>query len=329
MKRLVTITILTIFTCLLVAIPVTAQEIDGSDPRDTDLVYLEIRADLDETEITGRGAPTQVYIHDVFTGYSLPVWSDPSNLNEELYYSICVPDRWNESTDIVVEVTTVLSDAGEKGNTYQIDLAWDKVTPNAEVVPAGFHSVSAIRYNVSDLQYFCYRDYFVIDYDAPADDPIIHDDDLNFRLRLGQVGGQYTDLDGELIILHVGVLFPRGDLLGDPEDGVFEIIDEWMEENMTELVITLESGVIALQALWIFIPLIFLSVLAWWWSNSVIFMITGGVAIMTGLYAPDVISPVSSTSPFDITVTLSLIAYGLCCWGLAFACMFWSKERKQ
>jgi len=218
LNRIIRIALLTAMAILFIAIPAVAQEIDGSDPRDPALVYLEIRGDLDETEIVGRGVPTQVYIEDVFTGYSLPVWADPTNVNEELYYSVCVPGRWDESHDIVIEVISCLSNAGEKGNTYQIDIAWDKVTPEVEVVPAGFHSMSAIRYNVSNLQYYTYRDFFVVDYDAPAIDPIISDDHLAFRLRLGQVGGQYQDLDGELIILHVGILFPRGDLLGDPGD---------------------------------------------------------------------------------------------------------------
>ena len=44
---------------LLVVTPVKAT-VEGEDPRDPDLVYFEIRAALDETEIVGRGAPTQV-----------------------------------------------------------------------------------------------------------------------------------------------------------------------------------------------------------------------------------------------------------------------------
>lgn len=203
---------------------VEATEVDGSDPRDTDLVYLEIRADLDETNIIGHGVPTQVHIEDVFSGYSLPVWSDPANLNEELYFSVCVPDRYDEEHDIVIEIISALSDAGEFGNAYQLDIAWEKATPNIEVVPAGFHSVSAQRYILSNLQYYCYKDYFVVDYDANAIDPIINDDEFNFRLRLGQVGGQYTDLDGELIILHVGILFSRGDLLGEEDNMAVGII---------------------------------------------------------------------------------------------------------
>jgi len=166
-KRLLALAVLGVLVGLLVFTPAGAMEIDGSDPRDPDLVYLEIRPALDETEIIGRGVPTQVYI-GIFTGFSLPVWSDPANVNEELYLNICVPDRWDGEHDIVIAVVSALSNANEFGNTYQLDIAWEKVTPEVEVVPVSFHSVSAQRYNLSNLQYYCYRDWFVVDYDAPA-----------------------------------------------------------------------------------------------------------------------------------------------------------------
>lgn len=191
--------------------------VDGEDPRDPNLVYFEFQPEIDHTEIVERGAPTQVYI-GIFTGFSLPIWSDPTNLNEELYFNLCVPERWDGEHDLVVEVISALSNAGEAGNTYQLDLAWEKATPEVEVVPVTFHSESAQRLTVSNLQYYCYRDFFVVDFDTPVVDPIIPEDDLALRLRLGQVGGQYSDLDGELIILHVGVLFSRGDMLGEEDD---------------------------------------------------------------------------------------------------------------
>jgi len=324
MKRIVIISILAILLgVMLFSSPVMAT-IDGADPRDSDLVYLEIRGDLDETEIVGQGAPTQAYI-GIFTGYSLPIWSDPVNLHEELYFSVYVPHRYDEEHDIVIEVVTVLSNAGEKGNTYQLDLAWEKVTPNDEVVPVSFHSDSAQRYNLSDLQYYCYRDYFVVDYDAPASDPIVQDDELNMRLRLGQVGGQYTDLDGELIILHFGILFPRGDLLGDPEGGIITIVDEWLEEQMEE--IGIQFGVFndILEG-WsayflIVVGLMFiigLSFLAFWRFNALLFMLLAGASLMFGFYWYD-----AFTTNLGLTLGLMMVAYALVCLALAFRCIFW------
>jgi len=308
---------------------------EGEDPRDPDLVYLEIRPDLDETSIVGHGVPTPVQFlaGGIFWGYSLPVWSDPAHVNEELYLQVCVPDRWDGEHDIVVEVISALSDAGEKGNTYQIDMNWEKVTPNEEVVPAGFHSVSAQRYNLSDAQYYCYRDWFVIDYDAPAIDPIIIEDELALRIRLGQVGGQYTDLDGELIIIHVGVLFPRGDLLGHPGDVLTtdNITDFITEEDMEELAIEfgLFNGILTGWAVYFLIgfSLLFLlgmSWLAFWKPNDVLFMILAGVSIVFGFYWYDTFS-----TNLGLAMGLMLFAYALFCVGMALRVLFWRSRNEE
>ena len=323
MRRLLILPILIVLLGILTPVVVMAQEIDGSDPRDPNLVYLEIRPALDETEIVGRGAPTQVYI-GVFTGYSMPVWSDPVNVNEELYFNICVPDRWDEEHDIVIGVVSALSNANEFGNVYQLDFAWEKVTPNVEVVPVSFHSVSAQRYNLSNLQYYCYRDWFVVDFDAPAIDPIIHDDQLALRLRLGQVGGQYTDLDGELIILHVEVLFPRGDFLGDPPDMGDYITEEEMEEIGIQFGVfnsLFEGGVLYFLGLLLILGF---SALAFWRENALLFMLTAGLSIIIGLNWHD-----EFTTNMGLTISIMLYAYSLVCLGLAFRCIFWRDRLRE
>lgn len=218
MKRVLLVLFIATLPLLAVVVPANAMEIDGSDPRDPDLVYLEIRPALDEVDVAGYGVPTPVQIAaggGIFKGFSLPVWNAGGNVNEELFYRIRIPDRWDGEHDPVVEAVVALAGANEAGNTYQLDLSWEKVTPNDEAVPAAFHGESAQRYTLSNTQYYCYRDFFVIDYDAPLVDPLLAEDILSIRLRLGSVGGQYSDLDDELIILHLGVLFPRGDMLGE------------------------------------------------------------------------------------------------------------------
>jgi len=322
LKKIITALILVVFVGLLVATPVMAT-VDGTDPRDADLVYLEIRGDLDETEIVGRGAPTHVYI-GIFTGYSMPIWSDPTNLNEELYFSVCVPDRYDEEHDIVIEVFTALAGAGEQGNTYQLDLAWEKVTPNVEAVPVTFHSDSAQRYTLSNTQYYCYRDFFVVDYDAP-DDPIKHDDELNFRLRVGSIDGgeQYPDLADELIILHFGVLFPRGDLLGDPPDMSDYITEEDMEEVGIQFGVfnTILEGWSAFFSL--FFGLLFilgLSTLAFWLRTfqALLFMIVAGAALILGFFWYD-----AFTTSLGLALGLMMLLYAMVCVGLGFWCIFW------
>lgn len=75
-----------------------------------------------------------------------------------------------------------------------------------------------------------------------------------------------------------------------------------------------------------FLPLVLLSVLAFWKENAVLFIATSGLAIMTGLYAPDIISGDYLTTNLGISVGLMFIAYSFLCSGWAFRLMFWEDK---
>lgn len=294
--------------------------VEGEDPRDGTLVYMEKRGDLDETTISRNGVPTELEI-GVFTGYILPIWSEPVNQDEELYLSVCVPDRYDNEHDIVIEVLVALSDANELGHAYQLDLAWEKVTPGEEAVPATSNSDTIQRYVLSNTQYYLYRDYFVIDYDIEPTDTIASEDELDFRIRRSAIGGQYTDLDGDLIILHVGVLFPRGDLLGSPD----EILTE---ADMEEIGIQFGvfNGIMLDWSTYISLglslaALVILSWLAYWRWSAVIFMLTAGVSITIGFQWYD-----TFTSWTGISISLMFIVYAILCVAFAFRCIFWRNK---
>lgn len=71
------------------------------------------------------------------------------------------------------------------------------------------------------------------------------------------------------------------------------------------------------------IPLLIVSILAFWKEHAAMFMIVCGVAVMTGLYCPDMIG----TYPeLGISIGLSIIAFGLLCAGWSFRLMFWSEK---
>ena len=196
-------------------------------------VYLEFRPDLDETRIRGNaGIPTGVRIGEpgegLFTGYSLPIWGDD---DEELYFIHCVPDRWDGESHIIIHIVTALANANEAGNSYQLQVEWEHVTPDVEEVPITLNTTTFIRTVESNTQFECYKDYFLVLYNADVGDDILVDDELAIRLRRIAAGGQLQELDGELIILHWGILFARGDLLGDPVGGVGDIIDDLIEDE--------------------------------------------------------------------------------------------------
>ena len=215
-----------------------------------DKIYLEFRPDLDETRIRGNaGIPTGVRIGEpgegLFTGYSLPIWNDD---DEELYFLHCVPDRWDGESHIIIHIVTALANAGEAGNSYQLQVEWEHVTPNVEEVPITLHTTTFTRTTESNTQFECYMDYFLVLYNADVGDDIEVDDEIAFRLRRIAAGGQLKELDGELIILHWGILYARGDFLGDPIGWIIEIINDLIDDGTLiggAFVILLALGLIA------------------------------------------------------------------------------------
>jgi len=75
------------------------------------------------------------------------------------------------------------------------------------------------------------------------------------------------------------------------------------------------------QGLVQFIPLIVMSVFAFWRSNAVLFLITAGIAIMTGLKAPDLLTG-DTASPLSMSIGLALIAYAFVCVAFAYLRLF-------
>ena len=72
------------------------------------------------------------------------------------------------------------------------------------------------------------------------------------------------------------------------------------------------------------LAVVFFSVLAFWKENALVFMLAGGVSMMTGLYWYDVY-----TNSIGLSVSLVLIAYSLVCFGFALRCIFWKKYRNE
>lgn len=68
---------------------------------------------------------------------------------------------------------------------------------------------------------------------------------------------------------------------------------------------------LGIEAIAQFIPIIIVSIAALWKENAVLFMIVAGTAIMTGLYAPDILNGSTVTTSFGISAGLAFIAYGL------------------
>jgi hypothetical protein len=171
--------------------------------------YFEIRPILNQAKIAGAGKPTRVTI-GVFDGYSLPIYA----ADEELFFSICIPQRWCGEHDIIIHLDVALSQA-ENNKKFNLELCHEHFTPNADVIPATCNSLTVeTDTGAAAAQYQTYQIEYTIDYDRLPADPIIADDILTLRIR--RLDASTDEITGEIIVLHAGVNFVR-DKVGTPE----------------------------------------------------------------------------------------------------------------
>ncbi len=92
----------------------------------TFLKKLTIRPNLDQTTALAGGTPTEV-TRGLNRGYSLPIWSSPAGVNEELSFRMRVPLRWDGITDPQVGLAVSLSAAEDVGDHFKFSLEWQTV----------------------------------------------------------------------------------------------------------------------------------------------------------------------------------------------------------
>ncbi|MCK4664642.1 MAG: hypothetical protein KAT68_17365 [Bacteroidales bacterium] len=182
---------------------------------DSGATTIEIRPTLNTTIISGQSnVPTAVTV-GICPGYSLPIWNSD---NEELYFDIAVPQRWDGASDITAHIHCLLASAQDaNAHTFQLQLTWDKfTTDDNEIVPAsGEHDVGVnTNTAISANQYTSYSVDFTINYDVDTPDDILARDNLLVRIRRITETGDNTEIAGEVIITHLGLVFNR-DKIGE------------------------------------------------------------------------------------------------------------------
>lgn len=167
------------------------------------LVILEFRPDLDFEKIRGNtGIPTRVY-RGLSGGFSLPVFNDD---NEELYFELCMPNRWDGESNITVHVYCWLA-GNEDSKNFKLRLSWEHHTIGDNVPESSNNVDVQTATGASALAGDSYKADFTIDYDIDTPDDIIADDLVNLRLR--RIAASANDCAGEIVIEHVGVIVTR------------------------------------------------------------------------------------------------------------------------
>jgi len=173
---------------------------------------IELRPDLNHSAIAGQNnVPTPV-IRGVVPGFSLPIWD--SN-NEQLFFDICVPDRWNGVSDIDIHIHGYLTDAQPTtARAFKLQIGWEHydataVVPDTEnlvAVETEMNAETAI--NTSFQVIFTGANTINYDIDGAGNELAI-DENLCLRLRRIAKTGANNEITGEFVVTHIGLIFTR------------------------------------------------------------------------------------------------------------------------
>jgi len=173
-------------------------------------VWLEFRPDLDFESVRANGVPTWVQ-QGAFGGFSLPIWDAGANINEQMNLEVCVPDRWDGTSGTHVHIDCWIDTAQDAANdAFNLQVSYEHYESGVDIVPATFTNVEVETTTGIAVQFQSYQ----VSLTIPAGD-MLADDVLGFRLRRIDVAVG-NEIDGEIVINHVGVIF-NCDKLGNPD----------------------------------------------------------------------------------------------------------------
>lgn len=156
---------------------------------------LNLRPDLDFSKITAQGKPTQV-VYGAFLGYSLPLYA----ADEELFFSINTPGRWDGGSDVIIHILIALSGAEDVNDDFKLQVSWEHADIG-EPIENTTHDVEVETNLVAGrvAAYDTYQVDFTLDYDVDTPDILQAHDLIAMRLRRVAVAG--TEINGEVIVL--------------------------------------------------------------------------------------------------------------------------------
>lgn len=160
---------------------------------------LEFRPVLDFSRIIGNTKPTKI-TRGVTQGFSLPLY----DADEELYFDLHVPSRYDGASDATVHIHGYLDTANDTKN-FKMTLEWEHATFGTDAIPDTDNDVTVETATGTASQYQTFNVMFTIDYDIDGGDTLSTNDCLYFRLR--RVAASENEIAGEFVVCHIGVEF--------------------------------------------------------------------------------------------------------------------------
>lgn len=167
-----------------------------------ELVYLELRPQLDSWTIKGQAGVPALVTRGIFHGFSLPVYA--AN-DQELFGTMCVPSRWDGASNIFAHIYCWLTDANNAKN-FRLQLSWQHYTATADVVPATTSEDLIVETTTGNVAAFqSYEVEFELAFGA-----LVQDDIIGFRLY--RLAATEDEIAGNVVINHWGIIFRRDKL---------------------------------------------------------------------------------------------------------------------
>lgn len=166
-------------------------------------VYREVIPDLDFSTVKALGKPSLV-ISGVVRGFSLPVYKE----GEEIYVDLCVPVWWDGGSDFIVHVFCYI-EVANPSRQFALEVGWAVYEPTG-IVPSGYVQ-SIVEKETGDG---AWRQSYELRMALPGNEVSVGDH-MNLRIRRVETGTD--DIEGDIVVTHIGVFFRR-DRLGDDLD---------------------------------------------------------------------------------------------------------------
>lgn len=158
---------------------------------------LTLRPTLTQTTSKVGGTPTQVS-RGLNIGYSLPIWSNPAAINEELYWRMRIPSRWCGDEDPQFGICVTLSAGEDVGDKFKFQLEW-QTSAAGNILGTTTSSVTSEQTVLTSRNdaYDIYFMFFNIDYDD-VNNSIVQGDMLQARLR--RIAASSSEVSNEIIV---------------------------------------------------------------------------------------------------------------------------------
>lgn len=163
-------------------------------------IALVQRFPLNYASIVAQGKPTGITL-GAFQGFSFPVYNSD---NEELFFGLKSPRRWDGATNPNVIILACLSNAEDVGDKFKFQLSWTYKSYGSGVISNAVTDVEVETVVATDraAQYACYTVTFPIVVGSMTAGDL-------FEARLRRIASGSPAVSNEIIVLDAYINFKR------------------------------------------------------------------------------------------------------------------------